>query len=147
MGKSTAMKNIPILFVLLASNAMVQAQEWKSNLKDAIKESSASGKEVLLLFSVPDNCETCADLEKNVLQTDEFLAYAKANFILVKQDFKSNAGNMEENLLIVEKYNKDGFFPLMVVLNKNAKTIGQIGSYRNETAREYILKLESIKKS
>lgn len=141
------MKNVSLLFVLLSASMVGQAQEWKSNLKDAIKECSASDKEVLLLFSVPDGCETCANLEKNVLQTDEFVAYAKANFILVKQDFKSNAGNMEENLLIVEKYNKDGFFPLLVVINKNAKSVGQIGSYRNESARDYILKLESIKKS
>ena len=141
------MKNVSILFVLLASNAIGQTQEWKTSLKEALKESSNTGKEVLLFFSVAENCESCANLEKNVLQSDEFLSYAKSNFVLVKQDFKSNAGNLEENLLIVEKYNKDGFFPLLVVIGKNAKNLGHIGAYTNESAQDYISKLQSIKKS
>jgi len=141
------MKNVSILFVLLAGSMIGHAQEWKSNLNEAIKEASASGREVLLFFSVAENCESCMKLEKNVLQANEFLTYAKANFVLVKQDFKSNAGNMEQNLLIVEKYNKDGFFPLLVVINKNAKILGQIGAYNNETPEAYIAKLQSIKRS
>lgn len=141
------MKNVSLLLFLLAATMAGQAQEWKSNLKEAIKEASGSGREVLLFFSVAENCESCIKLEKNVLQTDEFLSYAKSNFVLVKQDFKSNAGNMEENLLIVEKYNKDGFFPLLVVINKNAKILGQIGAYNNESPAAYVAKLQSIKKS
>ena len=140
------MKNVSILFFLLANQA-IYSQTWKSNLNEALKEASASGKEVLLLFSVSENCESCQKLEKNVLQSDEFLDFAKDNYVLVKQDFQNSPDTVEENLLIVEKYNKDGFFPLLVMINKNAKTIGQLGTYNNESPSQYIAKLKSAKRS
>lgn len=142
------MKNATIVLLLLTNTAMSYSQEWKTNLSEAFREASASGKEVLLLFSVTENCESCAKLEENVLQSNEFLSYANERFILVKQDFNAASGaDKFDNLLIVEKYNKDGFFPLMVIINKNEKMIGQLGTYNNETPQQYIAKLQSAKKS
>ncbi|MFT3796252.1 thioredoxin family protein [Flavobacterium sp.] len=140
------MKNVSIVLLLLAGSVAGYSQEWKTNLNEALKEASASGKEVLLFFSVPDNCESCANLDKKVLQSAEFQSFADENFILVKQDFQSNDSNLEENLLIVEKYNKDGFFPLLVMINKNAKIVGQLGTYNNETPQQYIAKLRAVRK-
>ena len=135
-----------MFFVLVAMTGY--AQEWKSNLNDGFREASASGKNVLLFFSNSLDCERCAKLDKNVLQSVEFKDYAKDNFVLVKQDFGlANAGNLEENLLILEKYNKDGFFPLVVILNKSAKVLGQVGAYNNETPAQYLARLQSIKRS
>jgi len=146
--KFNAMKKASILFVLLANAIAGQAQEWKNNLNDAVREASASGKNVLLFFSVTEHCHSCEKLNENVLESTEFLDYAKSNYILVKQDFGAdNLENMEENLLIVEKYNKDGFFPLVVIINKNAKIVGQIGAYKEETPAQYVALLESIKRS
>jgi thioredoxin-related protein len=143
-----AMKKAAILFVLLANGMCIYAQQWKSNLNDAFREASASGKNVLLFFSVPEHCYSCDKLDTNVLRSDEFLDYAKSNYVLVKQDFQSgNLENMEENLLIVEKYNKDGFFPLVVIISKNAKILGQIGAYNDETPAQYVARLQSIKRS
>lgn len=140
------MKNVSIVLLLVANSMVGYSQEWKSNLNEALKEASASGKEVLLFFSVPDNCESCANLDKKVLQSAEFQSFANENFILVKQDFQSNNTNLEENLLIVEKYNKDGFFPLLVMINKNAKIVGQLGTYNDETPQQYIAKLRAVRK-
>lgn len=140
------MKNVSIVLLLVANSMVGYSQEWKSNLNEALKEASASGKEVLLFFSVPDNCESCANLDKKVLQSAEFQSFADENFILVKQDFQSNNSNLEENLLIVEKYNKDGFFPLLVMINKNAKIVGQLGTYNDETPQQYIAKLRAVRK-
>ena len=53
---------------------------------------------------------------------------------------------VRQNLLIVEKYNKDGFFPLVVLLNKEAKKLGNIGVYKNETPSQYIELIHSIEK-
>ena len=142
------MKNAAIVLLLLTNTAMGYSQEWKTNLSEAFREAAASGKEVLLLFSVAENCESCAKLEENVLQSNEFLSYANERFVLVKQDFNAaSSADKFENLLIVEKYNKDGFFPLMVIINKNEKMVGQLGTYNNETPKQYIAKLQSAKKS
>lgn len=141
------MKNTTILFVLLANSMVGYSQEWKTNLNEAFKEATVSGKEVLLFFTVTENCDSCLKLEENVMQSNAFQSFARENYILVKQDFNSgNADNIEENLLIVEKYNKDGFFPLVVIINKSTKTLGQIGAYDNETPEEFLSKLQSIKR-
>lgn len=139
------MKKMSLVLLLVGSNMAGYAQQWTTDLNQALKEASASGKEVLLFFSAGDNCESCVNLEKNVLRSAEFEQYASENFILVKQDFQSNADKLEENLLIVEKYNKDGFFPLLVVIGKNAKSVGHLGAYQNETPQQYIAKLRNIR--
>ena len=142
------MKNVIIPIALFACSIAGYAQEWKTDLDQALREASASNRNVLLFFTTAQDCERCMQLEKNVLQSAEFKDYAKDNYVLVKQDFKlDEAKDMEKNLLIVEKYNKDGFFPLVVVINKSAKILGQIGAYNNESPQEYLVRLQSIKKS
>jgi len=141
------MKNMTLVLLFVATMPGY-SQAWKTNLKDAFKEASVSGKEVLLFFSVSETCETCDQLEEKVFKSPAFRDFASENYILVKQDFNSGkSDNMEENLLIVEKYNKDGFFPLVVVINKNTKVLGQIGVYKNESPSEYVAKLQSFSKT
>ena len=141
------MKNTTILLVLLANSMAGYSQEWKTDLNEAFKEATISGKEVLLFFTVTENCDSCLKLEENVLESKAFQSFARENYILVKQDFNSgNTDNIEENLLIVEKYNKDGFFPLVVIISKNTKTVGQIGAYDNETPEEFLSKLQAIER-
>ena len=144
------MKNVAIALILFLCG-QAGAQNWKSDLNTAIKEAAAAKKKVLLFFSVPEHCDSCAKLERNVFSTDEFNAYANANYVLVKIDFLHQSENLSEemkqkNLLIVEKYNKDGFFPYVVILNKEAKIVGKTGAYKNETTREFLLVLESLNK-
>jgi len=141
------MKSAVFTFVLTTIAMHCSAQEWKSNLNEAFREASMTNKKVLLFFSTEDDCERCQKLDKNVLQSPEFKDFAKDNYILVKQDFQptSDPEQLEQDLLVVEKYNKDGFFPLLVIINKNAKVIGQVGAYNNETPNQYLDRLLSIK--
>ncbi|HEU0137690.1 MAG TPA: thioredoxin family protein, partial [Flavobacterium sp.] len=117
-------------------------QIWNENLEDALLKATAENKRVLLFFTVPDACESCVALEENVLQSPEFGEFA-SNFILARADFQHTslhpvtAETKAKNLLIVEKYNKDGFFPLMVLLDKNGKVVGSRGTYNGESPAEY----------
>ncbi len=141
------MKSSVFTFVLCTMALHCSAQEWSNNLNEAFREATATNKKVLLFFSTDDNCDRCQKLDKNVLQSPEFKDFAKDNYILVKQDFQptDDPAQLEQNLLVVEKYNKDGFFPLLVIINKNAKVIGQVGAYNNETPNQYLDRLLSVK--
>ncbi|RZJ31715.1 MAG: thioredoxin family protein [Flavobacterium sp.] len=138
------MKKWAILCFLLVS-PIIQAQTWNKDLHEAEKLAASEGKLVLLLFSVPDECDRCLQLEKNVFGSPEFLAYAKDKFILAKPDFSAAASfeTKADNLLIVEKYNKDGFFPLVVILDKS-RVLGAVGIYNGETPGQYVQSLKSI---
>lgn len=146
------MKTMLTFLFFLSAICNCSAQNWQSNLNKAIQEASQQNKKVLLFFSVPEYCDSCMKLEKNIFKSEEFLKYAYQNYVLVKIDF-SNTSNVEsnelmaENLLIVEKYNKDGFFPLVVLLNKDSKVVGKAGVYKNETPEQYLLMLQKINRT
>lgn len=130
----------------------LQAQNWNTNISTAIREASQNNKKILLFFTVEDQSENCIKLEQTIFKSNVFNAFANENYILVKIKFDNNSySNLTEeevrqNLLIVEKYNKDGFFPLVVLLNKEAKKLGNIGVYKNETPTQYIELIHSIEK-
>jgi len=76
------------LFLILGSASM-QAQEltWETNLEAATKVSLKTKKPLLLFFTGSDWCGWCIRLQKEVLKTPEFAAWAKDNVVLVELDF------------------------------------------------------------
>ena len=141
-------KPLILLFVMLGiTNG--HGQKWQQSIEQALAEAEINNKKILLFFSVSEQCDNCVQLEKNVFSSDAFIAYANENYILVKMDFSDNAETataevMQKNLLIIEKYNKDGFFPLVVVLNKDLKVLGKTGLYENETPDQFISQIRSF---
>ncbi len=143
------MKNILSFILIILSFANGNAQTWKKSIDEAILAASQSNKKVLILFTVAENCDNCYALEQHIFKSEEFLAFAEAHYILVRLDFSQDQNDLsqelvDKNLLIVEKYNKDGFFPLVVVLNKTAKVLGKIGVYKDETPTQFIRLLQSF---
>ena len=148
MDMKSATLSILFLFSILNCNA----QQWQNDLDMGLKAAAQQNKKVLLFFSVPEHCDTCVKLEKKIFQSPEFLAFAESNYVLVKIDFSYQSEDLskeqlEKNLLIVEKYNKDGFFPHVVVLNTAAKITLKTSVYNNETPQEYLSLLKKNTKS
>jgi thioredoxin-related protein len=138
-----------MLLLTFICTAPVVGQEWRTNLDDAVKVASDKNRKILLFFSVADHCDTCETLERNVFETPEFASYAASQFELVKLDFskvemKATEEDFERNLLLIERYNKDGFFPLVVILNKDGRVAGKTGPYEGEGAVDYIRMLSSL---
>lgn len=144
------MKNALVVSLLFFCMQISNAQEWYPTIEDAIAQAQLHDKKVLLFFSVPDACETCSALEKRVFNSDTFLDFADKHYILAKLEFRQTPGDhvsaelKAKNLLIVEKYNKDGFFPLVVILTKNQAVVGKIGAYNYENPSQYIRLLKEL---
>ncbi len=144
------MKKGALIGLLLFAVQFSNAQEWRYDIEAAISEAQLQNKKVLLFFSVPDACETCAALEQRVFNSPKFVAFADEKYILTKLEFRQTPGDhvsaelKAKNLLIVEKYNKDGFFPLVVVLTENRNVVGKIGAYNYETPTQYINLLKAL---
>lgn len=147
------MKRGLFILVFLAFGLLdSQAQQWQNDLQIGLKEAAQQNKKVLLFFSVPERCESCNKLERNIFKSPEFIEFASENYVLVKIDFSYDAqeltkAQLEKNLLIVEKYNKDGFFPHVVVLNKDAKITNKVDVYTRETPQQYLSLLRRNSKS
>lgn len=120
------------------------AQEWNIDLAVAKKKAAESNKNILLVFSGSDWCMPCMYLDKEVWPSEEFKAAAEKNWVLLRADFLQKKGNPEPvnvndmKMILTEKYNRDGFFPYFVLLDKNGKVLSKSGYEDFETVAEYI---------
>jgi thioredoxin-related protein len=144
------MKNKIILLFLCASS-LAFSQNWKNNLEEAKSIASTENKPIILVFSGSDWCGPCIKLDRNIWQSDEFKKEANSKWVLVKADFpKKKANQLSEtqtkiNKLLAEKYNPNGNFPLVVVLDKDLKVTGMT-TYKNISPEDYIALLHSLEK-
>lgn len=144
------MKNL-VLGLLLFVGCQGFSQTWGTNIEDAKKQAAEQNKHILLVFSGSDWCGPCIKLDKNIWQSEEFKKDAKKNWILVKADFPKKKANQlspeltESNNQLAEKYNKDGNFPFVVVIDKAGKVMGMT-AYKNIDAEQYIGELHDLAK-
>jgi len=137
------------LITFLLFSAIGFSQNWSTNLEEAKALANKENKTILLVFSGSDWCAPCIKLDRNVWQSNEFKSYSTEKLVLLRADFPKKKGNAlaEEiknaNLALAEKYNKEGFFPLVVVLDKNGKVLAKKG-YENQNAEKYITELQAI---
>ncbi len=133
-----------VAFAIMSCH-MISAQHWIDDLEEARRIAAASNKMVLLYFAVSESCESCRALEEKVFRSDEFKDFADTRFVLARPEFRAHEPieTKAEKLMIVEKYNKDGFFPLVVILDRNLKVLGKTGAYDGEPPAEYIRKLKN----
>ena len=143
------MKIIIALFIIFLGSGIIFAQDWQTDLAVAKEMSKAGNKPIILVFQGSDWCAPCIKLEKKIWSSEEFQEYASDHFVMLLADFprkKQNRLPVEQknkNEQLAEIYNPNGYFPLVVVLDKDGKLIGQTG-YKNISVNEYINLLESF---
>lgn len=136
------MKKVMVLMFFFVVS-LGYSQDWKTNFELVKKEAVSQNRHILLVFSGSDWCAPCIKLDKSIWQSEEFKEYAATNLVLDRADFpKKKQNQLEANLKkqnegLAELYNKDGIFPLVVVLDSNGKVLGKT-SYKNVTPKEYI---------
>jgi len=125
-------------------NSPAFCQEWLTDFDAAKKQAAATGKHILLVFSGPEWCSNCTKLDTLVWDSPEFKAEAEKNWILLRADFAQKKGMPEPvdvndvKMILTEKYNRDGFFPFIVLLDKTGKKLGKTGYENLATVAEYI---------
>jgi thioredoxin-related protein len=142
------MKKVMVLMFLFVVS-LGYSQDWKTNLDLVKKEAVSQNKPILLVFSGSDWCAPCIKLDKSIWQSAEFKEYAATNLVLERADFPKKKQNQldpdlkKQNEGLADIYNKDGIFPLVVVLDSNGKVLGKT-SYKNVSPKEYIELLNSF---
>ena len=92
-------------------------------MEKAQQQAKAENKNILLNFAGSDWCGPCIILNKEIFDSEVFEQYSNDHLILVKADFprlKKNQLSKEQQKLndqLAEKYNKDGVFPLTLLLS------------------------------
>ena len=144
-------KNILLCCLFICVIFSTQAQEWLTDIDEAKKVATEKNRKIILVFQGSDWNGMCKRLEKEMWSNAEFLAYAREHFVMLKADFPRRVENrlpeelQKKNKRLIDKYNRDGDFPLVVVLNKDGEMLGTTG-YKKVSPYMYIKLLNSFGK-
>ena len=120
------MKKIIVALLLFAGSFAAEAQElvWETNVTKAMAISTETKKPLLLFFTGSDWCGWCIRLQKEVLKTPEFAAWARENVVLVELDYPRKAPQTQD----IKKQNNElqmafGIqgFPTIILANATTK--------------------------
>jgi thioredoxin-related protein len=142
-------KNITLLFLFIVVVGF--SQDWKYNFEEAKELAKQQDKNIILIFSGSDWCAPCIKLEKNIWQSEAFQKESAENWILVKANFPRKKANQlseeqsNHNRNLAEKYNIEGSFPLVVLLDNTGKVLGKMG-FKNVPPEEYIKMIHALEK-
>jgi thioredoxin-related protein len=143
-------KNILLCCLFLCVSFTTQAQGWLTDLDEAKKIANEKNQKIILVFQGSDWNPLCIRFEKEMWNNTEFKEYAKEHFVLLKAEFTRKEENrlseelQEKNSKLKDKYNLDGHFPFVVVLNKEGEALGNTG-YKKVSPYMYIKVLNSFK--
>jgi len=144
------MKKLLVVMALFMA-VLGYSQNWKTNFDEAKKEAIDQNKNILLVFSGSDWCAPCIKLDNVVWKSDAFKSEAEKNWVIYRADFPKKKANQlspelaQSNNKLAEKYNRNGSFPLVILLDKTGKVIGMTG-FKNISASEYIQLIHSLEK-
>lgn len=136
-----------ILFcTIIFSSLSTMAQ---SNLDKALQKAKTEHKTVFVNFSGSDWCRSCILLKKTILNTEEFKKFANEKLVILDVDFpklKKNKLSKEQteiNEALAAKYNSNGQFPTILLLNSDKKVLGKTG-YKKVSPEAYIKHIQSF---
>ena len=106
---------------------------WLTDLAAAQAAAKAANRPILAVFSGSDWCKPCIMYEQEVFAKPEFMAYAKDKLVLAHFDFprlKKNqlpAAQQKTNDAAAAQLNREGDFPLAVVIAPDGKVLAKTG--------------------
>ena len=145
------MKKAILVFFTIVVTTALSAQEWETDFEIAKQISSVENHPIILVFQGSDWCAPCIKLDREIWSSEEFKTYSKEHFVMLQADFPRKKANalaeeqQQKNNQLAEKYNKQGYFPFVVILDKEGNVMGEAG-YEKTTPSAYIDKLESFVK-
>lgn len=143
-------KFISFALLILCSSFSASHQQWHTDLTQAMAEASEKSVPIILVFQGSDWCAPCIRLDREVWGTEAFKAYAEDHYVMLHADFprkKQNAlteAQQQANNQLAERYNPNGIFPFVVVLDHSGKVLFETG-YKGMTPKDYITHLNTHK--
>ncbi len=134
--------------LMLLSFTLTAQETNRVTFEQSLEKAKTENKKVLLFFSGSDWCAPCVKFKKYFVTTEPFLQFSNENLVVFNADFprlKKNqlpAEIMQENEKLAEKYNNNGLFPLILLLNNKGEILKKWEHYPTETLDEFIAKLK-----
>ena len=135
------------IFLILASlsNGFSQSNQ----LEEAAKVAKTENKLIFMNFSGSDWCRSCIVLKQSIINTPEFKAFADEKLVLLDVDFPRKKKNRlskeqtEYNEKLAERYNKNGQFPSIIILDSDLNIVAKTG-YKRLSPNQYIDHIKTL---
>ncbi|RIV31420.1 thioredoxin family protein [Flagellimonas lutimaris] len=138
--------------IIFTFSGILQAQQWQDSFDDALTKAADEDKPIVLVFSGSDWCAPCIRLKRHIFDAEEFRTYAVEHYVMYDADFPRKKKNqlpqekLNVNKSLAEKYNPKGYFPLVVVMDKNQNVLGTTGFVARTSPEKYIKTLNKFLK-
>lgn len=142
------MKKISFIFILLLGS-LSYSQDWQTSYERSLIKAKNENKKIILVFQGSDWCGPCIKLSQEIWSSDYFINYSNKKFVMLQADFPRKKKNFlsdeqqKSNNLLAEKYNPNGYFPFVVIIDKNENLLGEMG-YKKTTPEDFIKIIESF---
>jgi len=143
---------ISMIFLWLSFTAFtnIQGQEQLVSMDWLQSQSSTTERNILIVFSGSDWCKPCIQLDKEILQSADFLSFQEDHLVLYKADFpyqKKNQVSRNQQLMnekLAEAFNPKGAFPNAVLLNSDLELINSIPYRSGMQPEEFINQIKEV---
>jgi thioredoxin-related protein len=138
-----------ILLVTLFSSFLFSAGTWETDFTKAKQSAQSEHKLIFLNFSGSDWCGPCIRMHKEIFESYAFTQYAGKNLVLVNADFprlkkhELSKDQQTKNDKLADTYNKDGIFPLTVLLTSDGKVLKKWEGFPRISSDEFTKQLKA----
>jgi len=135
-------------FLMMAFAA--RAANWETDFGKAKDAAQKEHKYILLSFSGSDWCIPCIKTRKEIFDQTAFETFADSNLVLVNADFprlrKHELSNTQTkaNEALAEKYNKQGAFPLTILMDENGKVLKSWEGYPGVSPQAFVQQIKTF---
>ncbi len=138
-----------ILICTLAFLLPARAQDpivWHCDLAPAMQEAAATGRPILLLFTVERLCKTCVRLEEDVFGSPAYLTETAGRFVHVKAAYSGPEGCQRARQILAATARLRGY-PTVYLLDADGWPCFVRNGYKDESAADYVTALVAGAKS
>lgn len=143
---------ITVLLGIITLSGFIADELWFTDYKKATEVAKKENKLILLRFSGSDWCGNCIKLDRSLFTDSTFISFAEENIVLLNADFPQRKKNQlpealqQQNDNLAEKFNKEGAFPKVVIIDSKGNLVGTM-QYPLNSVDEYINNIKSIIKA
>ena len=133
-----------LVALVLAAGFARAGDHWLRNYDEAMAAAERTGRPILTIFTGSDWCPHCVTLEKKVLETDQFLAWAENRVVLLMIDLPQQGISQEERNArsrVCIKYGVRTFPNTVLIAPDGAKIMGQSG-YHGQSPEAWLTALD-----
>jgi len=139
-----------ILWSAILSFFLLSSSLWETDFEKAKEEAKSEHRCILLNFSGSDWCGPCIRMHKEIFESAAFTGYSNEHLVLVNADFPRlkkhglSPDLQKKNDELADSYNKEGKFPLTLLLTADGKILKTWDGFPAVSAAEFTSQVKAV---